>query len=568
MTTTTTAPCSVTNDIVTPVQYATSAQTGWDGSVAILNAYNANPNDLQQGYAQTLQLEQFASGNDSLASGASDTLELDESTPLYNLIVAQANNLFPVLTTAEMLSFGTPRTFPPLTVDSDASASCANALQFFQNISAFPTSNLATGFTAACTSAGTAATSADDIDSAVDAYFQSTKGFQNVTFDSFIAAQSYLATFANAWANFATSYTYYLYKGSGAGIGEGGSAEAVGTVTFTQTPPSGVPSPTDTSGGYTITYENGGDSTTLYFSDQQLVSSTTVDIPPIGLQCTYAQLSAFSGNAADAETLVPIIFGNANGEQVMGINVEEPGPSWLQNADNFFQSNGMQVLMGCLGLLMGAKLVFDGLSWLKGKLTATQESNPGGAPPSGQQAAADRQQANENVNDAQPDAQAVADRVGGDPPPEVPAPAELPQAEAAVQAQLEQQQLADEAGGEADAILEQSDAVQAEASIGLTQAEEQVAEDEVSDMDQLQQLDPTNVAATESTLSSVGKQTTADNVTVSEIEQQIGGELSTTESGIAKNSEAGSEAEQDAANEEKAAEDDTAAGKDPIEDED
>lgn len=118
MTTTTTAPCSVTNDIVTPVQYATSTQTGWDGSVAILNAYNANPNDLQQGYAQTLQLEQFASGNDSLASGASDTLELDESTPLYNLIVAQANNLFPVLTTAEMLSFGTPRTFPPLTVDS------------------------------------------------------------------------------------------------------------------------------------------------------------------------------------------------------------------------------------------------------------------------------------------------------------------------------------------------------------------------------------------------------------------------------------------------------------------
>lgn len=552
--TTTTA---VTNSITTPVADATSAQTGWEGSIVMINAFNASGSDPQQGYAQTLAPLPFTSGAASLAPGDQDSITLDTATPIYNVIAAQADNLFPALMTSEMASLQPPYDFPPLTVQTTDSSSCANALAFYQNISALPTSNLAKQFAAACTAAGTSAVSAGSIDSAVDAFFQGTKQYQNVTLDTYTAATTYVNRFANAWADFQSSYTYYLYKGSGAPAGSGGQAVAEGTVTLTQAP--GPPSPTDTSGGYTITYDNGSP-TPLYFSNGQLVSSTSQDEPLIALACSYAQLSQFTGNASDAATLVPVIFGTANGVQVIGIYVQQPGPSLLESIENFFQSNGMQLLMQVLGLVMGVKLVLDGLSWLKGKLTSQQQEN-GGDPPNGDQVQQAQQEAQGVEADNAAAQQDVADRLG-DGAPQIPDPAALPQAQDDAQVALEEQQIQERVDSEEEEIEAQADELQVEAEVESTSEMEQIALDERAEMGELEQIDPFDVSASESTLDAVQGAVGQDQVAVDAIEQQEGGELSSQEQAEVEAAEEAAQEEEEEQQEEDDAEADDEAGDD------
>jgi hypothetical protein len=121
--------------------------------------------------------------------------------------------------------FVTPPNFTPQTATAAEQQSIANADLFYQTIQAYPTSQLATDYQTAMSrtitsassqangSANSTANASDTITQNVNAFFQGTKQFQNVTLASLVAVESYYDKFPFIWAQY-KSTTYYLYSRS------------------------------------------------------------------------------------------------------------------------------------------------------------------------------------------------------------------------------------------------------------------------------------------------------------------------------------------------------------------
>jgi hypothetical protein len=394
--------CSVTNSITLPVANSGNAQDGWDGSLVAISSYNVG-SAFAMGYEATLEQLPFG-GESTLAPGANANIELNRTytnaqnqqatATIYTLIFAQSNNLFPVLQIGRSASLF-KRSYDPVTVPSnDASnkdtygVSWANAFRFYQDIAAFPASNVAKEFLGMLNGASSA-TSSGDIDGATAKFFAATKDFQNVSLLSYDSVSTYLNKYAFAWANFSDSYTYYMYKSSGATPDDPNNpstsgATLLGTITLTQNTGAGYPAvnsnPTQADPNYHIVYtDSRSNKTTLYFIGGQMISSTSEDIPTIALQCGFTDLSQFTRKDTDYGTIVPILAGTIDGDQALGIYTKEPNDKSVgTRVENLFSSKYITLFMQITGLLMGLKFVYDGVVALKGKLSAAETSNNGG----------------------------------------------------------------------------------------------------------------------------------------------------------------------------------------------
>ncbi|CBS89322.1 hypothetical protein [Azospirillum lipoferum] len=384
--------CIVSNSLAVPANPA-QPQTGWNGDIVVINAYNSDPDGTQQGYEQTLELLPFM-GGDTLAPSATDSITLDDvlnGVPMtvYDLIVAQADNLFPVQVVSEMLSSDDPPIYPKITVAASGNGAdpFVSALQFYQTITAYPTSNLATGFTAALNAARSGSASSNGVDSTVNQFFQQYPAYQTVTLDAYVAVSTYVATFATAWAGFQDSFTYYLYTSAGKGT----EAQACGKVTFLRNQPAGVPSVTDPDAGYTVTYFDGdGTPTPLTFSNGVLVSSTTDAVQTISLVPSYTPLSTFTGNSDDYGTIILTLNGTANGQQMVGVDQEQSGwQDFLNNLGTILANQYVQLSLALIGVAFSIKLLADGVRWLRNRFRSNEAAN-GGAPPTQAQVNQDR----------------------------------------------------------------------------------------------------------------------------------------------------------------------------------
>jgi hypothetical protein len=561
--------CSVTNSSTAPGSNGNAAQVNWDGSVVAINAYNTSDTDTTQGYAQTLALLPFSGGN-TLASGATDTITLDQTivvngktvpVTLYDLIFAQSNNLFPVLDVSEAQTFTAPYTYPAITIPGPASAAAANTLLFLQDIWSFPSSTLAKDFSQTINNTTQNAGSSSGMTQALNAFFANTESFTNVTFASYIAVSTYINTFAFAWANFAASYTYYVYQSSGGSTGSG--ATLLGEVTFTSNGSSGLPSLTDTSGGYTISFTpTGGTSVPLFFSQQQLVSDLSSSQPSICLQLSYMQLSQFTGNATDATNLVPVAFGNLNGNQVIALNAQNSTDSgFLTSVENFFNSKGMQLVLQVLGLMMGIKMLAEGAQWLYKKFRGDEQANDGN-PVEPQQAAADRQQAQGVEDNIQQQQQDVADRLGAENPVDVPdSDSDVETDESDTESDEEYTDTEEEVDSEEEEITEQSDELEEEAEVSVDPEMESIANDDRSEMSDLQSLDPTSSNA-QSDLAADQKAISSDETEVKSIEEEDEGSFSEEEKEEAEEEQELEEDEEEEEDEENDADDEASDGDD------
>ncbi len=401
--------CQVTNNLTPPsASSALAPQTNWDGSVICINAYNTGAG-TQQFFEQTLQQLPFSQGN-SLAAGDTDTVTLNQTlnnqpVTLYNLIFAQPDNLFPVQSYGEGQSLNAKTntfTYPNITLKTPApptgsgtnsNSPTVNAWIFCQNLWAYPNSTMATDFlsigSTQYSNAKAATASADSIQKEMDNFFQGYPEFQNVTFDSYELVTSYLFAFVYAWANFAPTYTYYLYQASTASDSDttagGTTYVAAGMVVFTQQSGNPTVSTQGTSPGDWVTNANGNyqiyyypvagntsNGQELYFSSQQLVSSTTDPVPSICLQLTYCSLSTITQLNADWGNIQPVMIGNVEASQVvLGVNLQPPaeslGTKIKDGLKSFFKSGALQDTMDVVGLMMGAKLMFEGIAWVIGK---------------------------------------------------------------------------------------------------------------------------------------------------------------------------------------------------------
>jgi hypothetical protein len=527
--TTTSTTCKVSNTITLPVTNTGLAQVGWDGSIVAISAFNASATGTAQGYQQSLLLLPFASGK-TLAKSGTSTIDLDQELngvemTLYDLIFAQPNNLFPVLSQAEMLGFNDPPTYPPVSVTGANSASCANALVFYQAITAFPTSTTAKAFTAVLNSANSNLTSSQGIDSAVNAFFAGTEGFQNVTFSSYVAVSTYLFAFANAFANFAATYTYYMYQSSGStpSSGTNASAASAGKVVFTRTTTTVPQSLTDPNGGYSIVYTDASNkATNLTFSSGQLISSTGQDFPTIALQCSFTQLSQFTAQSSDAATVVPMLYGTAEGLSVIGIDAQNSAsnPSVGQSIANFFNSQGMQIIGQIIGIVMGVKLLADGANWLRKRYTKDEQANKGKAP-SEEQVAQDRAAKSSAENSLRAESQGVSNRLGAN-KSTIEEGLKVSSEESSEEIQLQRRAVKEEVLTDEESVNEGAAQLQTEAQVEVTSAMETDATALRTSMANLEKVDTTsssaeasiepietNIATAEASLKTIGTEETA-----------------------------------------------------------
>lgn len=361
----------------------------------VLDAYNTSSTNPKQVYGQTLKVLPLQSGGNVLNGSSSGTVTLNDYTTdskgqqiyntVYELIMARATDLFPVDNTSVMQSFSNPPTYPNITVPQGSFNTMQLAYQFCQTIMAFPTSNLSVQFQAAMNSA-LSATSTGSIDQTMNNFFAGTKQYQSVTFPMYMAVSTYLTYFANAWANFKQTYTYYLYASGTASSGSNtANPKYIGSVTMTQASnPSGQANPSDNNGGYNITFTDSNNSTTtLNYSNGQFVSSLTQDVPAICLQCTYVLQSQLSNQSSDNQ-IITVMSGMVNGSKVMGVNTKQDNPSDPGSFYSFFHPTTFQ---GWLNLFMTVFGALMALEWVGSKLGALGKglaklfSKDKGAPP-------------------------------------------------------------------------------------------------------------------------------------------------------------------------------------------
>lgn len=373
----------------------------WDGSIIVINGFDTSTTQTELGYEQTLELLPLASGNASLAPGATDSVAVPQEpgtsgsqsssgpqpNPVLYLIAAQPGNLFPVSTGAIMPGFTPPFAYAPQTVTASELASCMQALAFLQTFQAYPTSSLAQQFVQA--GGGGSLQNAQNSINAISQFFQGTKQFQSVTFDSYVAVSTYVSVLPFACANFQSSYTYYVYSSSSSG---GTSAIPLGTVVLTL---EGSVTVSNAATCYTITWlPSSGPAVPLTYSNGQLVSSVTEDIPSIALQFLYTPLSTYTGKSSDYQTIVPTLGGNVQNTQVIGINQSpDLGDELLEGIQDLFNIQIVKIFMQIAGFCMCVGITIKALGWVQKKIAALMTQNDG-APPTNQQIEEAEQAAN------------------------------------------------------------------------------------------------------------------------------------------------------------------------------
>jgi len=438
--------CQVTNNAGTPVVVLDAFKSA---------TYVAN-NSPQRGYQQSLKILPLADGSQTIADGATGTVTLNDTRTnaqgqtlpnyLYQLLISQPQSLFPVMNVGEAVSFATsPMSYPPIIVTAAAAKNMKLAFAFCQNIMAYPGSNLAKNFLTAMTNAQ-GQSSVTAMMQAIADYFNTTKGFQGLDFPSYLAVSTYIKSFAWVWgldANGNPGRTYYLYSSASAGGQSSGSSSQTTEGSIAIQLKSSAPNPadpTDPNSGYTITFTpSSGDPITLNFSNGQFVNDTSADVPPICLQGGYALKSVFTQNSSD-NVLWPILVGNVNGTQVIGVSQAPEGSdgafmTWLKSLVPKSFDDALNSFLKIMGVVMALDFIKTKLAGKKEKLEDDKANENGGADPNPQQQADADAAADQVGNNAQADQQGAAGHMGngpdGQPNIDVPAEAALPQAQAA-----------------------------------------------------------------------------------------------------------------------------------------
>ena len=320
-----------------------------------------------------------------LQSGTTKLIVLDdwfegEMVSIYTVLFAQANNLFPVQTVGMMKDFMTGR-YAPFTVvgmgpDTATQPSpTVNALIFYQQISAYPSSSMAQQFGAIATTQTANASSQPDpasvvnlIEAQVSSFFQSTTDYQNVTLTSYEWVSSYIKTYPDAWAQFQISITFYLW---GPPVHQGDDPENMGTITLIQQDWTSGLANLAKGSHYLIYYNPKGDnadnaeqsnSVPLYFANAQLVSSLTEDIPVICLQFIFTPLSTYTKSSSDYGTVIPSLSGNLYNTQVLGYPVDPTGKQKFDSAmKEFYNSTGFKTFMDIMNVGMLLHFTIEGM---------------------------------------------------------------------------------------------------------------------------------------------------------------------------------------------------------------
>jgi len=216
-------------------------------------------------------------------------------------------------------------------------AALANAGLFYQTISAYPTSALAKNFQQAMSDTNDAATNAADgsanssqnvsdaITKNANAFFQSTKSFQNVTLAGLVAMENYYQSFPFVWAEFGNT-TYYLYSS------DGKTTSFVGTISLQKPTTLDL---TQQNGGYSCVFKpavnpsdtttvnvDGSKATSLTYGNGLFVDNANADVPQIAVKGTFQIKRLFTQKTTDTQ-IIPVLTGSVYGSTCIGFDAPQ-----------------------------------------------------------------------------------------------------------------------------------------------------------------------------------------------------------------------------------------------------
>lgn len=274
-----------------------------DADVVVMSAFTDDDQSVEQLYERSLTVLKTADGQSFIKAGAAAAVALDVTT--YTVIVARADNLFPVKTALVKLDGDAP-TAPLLTVTGEDAGRMKLAAKFQQMITAFPTSSLATDF----------ATALKDLDpTKADTFFKATEEYKTLTIDDVVAVQTYYAVYPFVWACYGGSKNYGLHACDGV------TNRPAGYISLTNE--CAVPLSGDKNDpGFTITYTNQDVSQPLYYANGQFVDDVNSESPAICLQGLFALKSDLTKNDSD-NAIVAVLIGTINEESILGYDQEQ-----------------------------------------------------------------------------------------------------------------------------------------------------------------------------------------------------------------------------------------------------
>ena len=495
--------CDVENGLTLPFSPTTAAQTSWNGSISVINAYELT-NTASQFFQQSLALLNFSNQTTSLAIGQTGELQLPYLQPgsttqenyNFNLLVVQSNNYFPVSSVGEEMN-AIKQTFPAVAVPQPApanSSTAANAYAFYQMMMAYPSSPLAQGYTTALNSAGAAATSMQ-LDSTMASFFAGTSEYQNVNFPTYLMVQSYAQAFVYPWANFQTSYTYYFYGDPASDANNNSVSGNTDTTdqkvsllgTMTLVAQGSLPAPlAAANSGYTITYTPAsGDAIPLNFVNGQFVPSDSNSLVEICLQATFVDLSQMTGISSDYGTPIPAMVGTipakTGSTTGIGSNIQQTESKKAKTKADLGKgthSIAFQALQIAIPLCMGIKLTGEFVGWVAGKFKSTGGSG-----------ATDAEKA-EKQDELEDEGNDQLEAAGSE--ETVPTGDDLTKAQEDAQADADNSELE---GVEAEEIDEQYEDISAQDQMGVGEEQNVEFGDMEDEIGNLEKINPTEVDA-------------------------------------------------------------------------
>lgn len=274
-----------------------------DADLLVISASSADDQFTDQFYEQSINVLETTDGSKVIGKGTSGAIALNAAG--YNLIIARADNLFPVKTASVMWNDDT-QMYPSLTVTTEDAGRTKLAAKFQQMLTAFPTSSLAADYATAL---------ADSDATKAAAFFKATDDYKTLTIDDVVAVQTYYTVYPFVWAYYGADKTYGLHATDGV------TNKYVGYISLTNECP--VPMNSDKSiPGFTITYTNGDASQPLYYSNGQFVDDVNSASPGICLQGLFVLKSSLT-KSDDDKVVVAVLVGIINGESVLGYDEEQ-----------------------------------------------------------------------------------------------------------------------------------------------------------------------------------------------------------------------------------------------------
>ena len=362
--------------------------------VVVLDAFaDSSGSATQQIYEQTLKPLMTADGQKIIKAGSTGTVTLDDThkdattgadvyTKIYNLVMAKADNLYPIISVGEMASNSRatpPYSYSPITLSADDVRNMQQAEIFQQTIMAYPTSTLAKGFSDAMSGATDSSDTDTDIDDAVTRFFSTTKQFQNVTLDMIVSINTYYGQYPFVWTGYKSTKTYYLYSTDGTTCNYSGSVQIDA--------PSAAPADTDKSlPGFNITFTDASNNTKkLYYQNSQFVDDVNSDTPGICLQGLFILKSQLTKKDTDT-AVIAIISGTVNNAKVLGYDekqTQDDSGNWSGLYTLLHPKDAMgwvQLFMTFMGVFMGVDFIVKGLKSLKDNITKNKSENDGKDP--------------------------------------------------------------------------------------------------------------------------------------------------------------------------------------------